>query len=152
RPGIVARSTSEMPAFSPYQFIQRVSRSLSPMRYYLEGLEVADDGENGGGSGGTDVEMTDAGHVRGASGSTTARNHASLLPPRRAEEEDEDADGDVDFWGADGGFLSGEEYDDDDDEGSESESDSDAEMEDDDDEPPGAEDGEVQDMELFGHR
>ncbi|KAK5165981.1 hypothetical protein LTR04_000924 [Oleoguttula sp. CCFEE 6159] len=49
----------------PYQMFQRVSRSLSPMRYYLEGLDT----EN-------DAEMADVGHVEG----------------RRKEDGNDDAD------------------------------------------------------------
>lgn len=32
----------ELPRFSPYEFVQSLSRSLSPMRYYMEGLDMSD--------------------------------------------------------------------------------------------------------------
>ncbi|PIA92646.1 putative RING finger protein [Cercospora beticola] len=36
----------ELPRFSPYEMMDAVSRSLSPMRYYLRGLDVTDDQED----------------------------------------------------------------------------------------------------------
>ena len=32
----------ELPRFNPYEMVQALSRSLSPMRYYMEGLDVSD--------------------------------------------------------------------------------------------------------------
>jgi len=32
----------ELPRFSPYEMVQALSRSLSPMRYYMEGLDMSD--------------------------------------------------------------------------------------------------------------
>lgn len=112
--------------FSPLEMFQRVSRSLSPIRHYLNG----------------------------------------------SDSEGEDSDADVDFWGTDGRFLSGEEDDDDDDDDDyddedydddeEDSSDEDDEDEDDDDESEGEgrggehdarTRGELDDLdELIGHR
>lgn len=103
--------------FSPLEMFQRVSRSLSPIRHYLNGSED-EDGDDGDFDAGILVDETDA---------------------------------EVDFWGADGRFLSGEEESDDDDEEDDS-----SEEEDEgngDESPEERARGELDDLdELIGHR
>ncbi|KAK5114997.1 hypothetical protein LTR85_010035 [Meristemomyces frigidus] len=133
----------ELPRFSASQMFDAMSRSLSPMRYYLQGLDMPD------------------GHLaRGAQ-----RNHSptsirsdptgeATASKRRASEASED----IGFWGPGGHFLSGEEDGTDDsihavrhgdETSSSSESElSDVEMADEDDD--GGDDHEG--IELFGHR
>jgi len=103
-------------SFSPYEMLQRMSRSLSPIRRYLANEEGADGSE-------------------------------------AVETDDE-----LDFWGADGRFLSGDEDDtdddDDDEEGSESEDSDDDDDEDEEarDEDDGNESDREHFLELVGHR
>ena len=130
----------ELPRFSPYDMFDSLSRSLSPMRYYLQGLDVRDD------------------QVRREANRSPTSVHSDPTGDATATKDlpDETA---VGFWGSDGQFLSGEEDDDDSDESvhavnqddddeseSESEDASDAEMVEDDIEGPD------DDWELFGHR
>ena len=124
----------ELPRFSPYDMFDTLSRSLSPMRYYLQGLDVRDE------------EMR-----REANRSPTSiRSDPTANATAAKAGLDDDA---VEFWGSDGQFLSGEENNDDEDgEGdssSESEESSDAEMVDDEADGP---DDDVDHMELIGHR
>ncbi|OCK78060.1 zf-CHY-domain-containing protein [Lepidopterella palustris CBS 459.81] len=106
-----SRPSTAEPASLPYQMLERVSRSLSPLRNYLG--RTGDD-----------------------------------LPLRTVLDPDDDQS--LDFWGADGRFLSGEE------ESEGSDSDSDESMEDEDaveeDEGDDEGDDEMNDIELFGHR
>lgn len=109
--GFGALAQMEIP-FSPLEMFQRVSRSLSPIRHYLNG----------------------------------------------SESEGDESEGDVDFWGSDGRFLSGEEESDEEDDEEESSD----EEEDEEDESDGEGGGEGQDErarrelddldELIGHR
>lgn len=122
----------ELPRFSPYDMFDSLSRSLSPMRYYLQGLDVRDE------------QLRRDGNRSPTSVRSDPLADAST---RKAEMDD-----DVGFWGSDGHFLSGEENDDSDGEDSgsaseESERESDDEMVDDD-----GPDEDVDPMDLIGHR
>lgn len=110
--GFGALAQMEIP-FSPLEMFQRVSRSLSPIRHYLNG----------------------------------------------SESEGDDSEGDVDFWGTDGRFLSGEEESDDEEEDEESSDEDDDEEEEDESDGEAREGGEerarreLDDLdELIGHR
>ena len=120
----------ELPRFSPYDMFDSLSRSLSPMRYYLQGLDVRDE------------ELR-----RDSNRSPTSirSDPTADATTRKADLED-----DVGFWGSDGNFLSGEENEDSDgdDDGSSSESDSPSDDEMVDDGP----DEDVDPMDLIGHR
>jgi uncharacterized CHY-type Zn-finger protein len=135
----------EFGRFSPYQMFDSLSRSFSPMRYYLQGLDV-----------GEDMRRDPRGRAR--------ERRASRLSVRSDPTADATigkVGGDDDLWVTDDeseeegegegarGRNRDVEDDDEDDEESESESEeTDAEMVDDDE----AEGADVDEMELFGHR
>ena len=143
----VEREPYRLGGISPYDLLQNVGRSLSPMRMYLEEF---------------DSNVRD----RAAYASRRMSEYAASMAPKRFNTEQQPrrphsiAEGEtenVGFWGADGAqFLSGGEEGDDEDEedGSGSEEDED----DDDDldglsiEGDGDGENEEDDMELFGHR
>ncbi|EMC97106.1 hypothetical protein BAUCODRAFT_87724 [Baudoinia panamericana UAMH 10762] len=150
----------ELPRFSPYEMFDAVSRSLSPMRYYLAGLDVGEGSFRRRSSATADRNRSPTSIHSDPTGTVTVgKTKRKLRNPQDAVAVDDDA---VEFWGSDGQLLSsGEEGTDDsihavrrrDESSSESESDDemrDAEMLDDDDEDGEGEDGE--EMELFGHR
>jgi hypothetical protein len=123
----------ELPRFSPYDMFDSLSRSLSPMRYYLQGLDVRDE------------EMR-----RDANRSPTSIRSdptADATPAKREELDD-----DVGFWGGDGHFLSGEENEDSEGEGEESSSESDSPSDDEMVDDGDGGDDDVDPMDLFGHR
>ncbi|KAI7485553.1 zf-CHY-domain-containing protein [Hortaea werneckii] len=158
----------ELPRFSPAEMLDAVSRSLSPMRYYLQGLDMNEE-EEGGGRGFQRQQRRSGTAMRNFS-PTSIRSDPTAdasSAMRRASETDEE--GNVrGFWAgsSDGVVLSGDDdedeseddntddsvhavrQDDDDDETSSSESEvSDTEMADEQD------DGDDEDeMALFGHR
>ena len=146
-PNLPNMSNLELPRFSPYDMFDSLSRSLSPMRYYLQGLDVRDE----------EIRRDANRSPTSVHSDPTANATASKLKGSEGLADD-DA---VEFWGSDGHFLSSEgddegsapdaqAVDDDDEEESETDSDdvSDAEMVEDD--LDGGDDDE--DMELFGHR
>lgn len=144
----------ELPRFSPYEMFDAVSRSLSPMRYYLQGLD-------------------DVGMRRRSLGVDRNRSPTSIRSaptpivggkrknPLGSDEDDEEA---VQFWGSDEQFLSGEEADEDDDDdgvrvlqqgeetSSEEESSSEEEGSDVDMDDDGIDDDEDESLLLPGHR
>lgn len=134
-------SAFELPTFSPYEMIRRVSRNLSPMRYYLEGSDAREENSAEG-------SASRASKRALPSGDDARRQQRGMQP---INVEDEHA---VEFWGEDGHFLSGEEDQDGEEsdeassESEDSDQPSDVEMAEDEAEP-GNED---EDMELFGHR
>ncbi|OTA29511.1 hypothetical protein BTJ68_09371 [Hortaea werneckii EXF-2000] len=158
----------ELPRFSPAEMLDAVSRSLSPMRYYLQGLDMNEEEE--GGERGFQRQQRRSGTAMRNFSPTSIRSDPTAdasSAMRRASETDEE--GNVrGFWAgsSDGVVLSGDDdedeseddntddsvhavrQDDDDDETSSSESEvSDTEMADEQD------DGDDEDeMALFGHR
>ncbi|KAI7321184.1 hypothetical protein KC326_g2398 [Hortaea werneckii] len=159
----------ELPRFSPAEMLDAVSRSLSPMRYYLQGLDMNEEEEGGGFQQQQQRSMRSGNAMRNFS-PTSIRSDPTAdasSAMRRASETDEEGNA-RGFWAgsSDGVVLSGDDdedddeddtddsvhavrQDDDDDETSSSESEvSDTEMAD---EEP--DDGDEEDeMALFGHR
>ncbi|KAI6860720.1 hypothetical protein KC338_g6871 [Hortaea werneckii] len=160
----------ELPRFSPAEMLDAVSRSLSPMRYYLQGLDMNEEEEEEGGEGeaGFQRRQRRSGNPMRSFSPISVRSDPTAdasSAMRRASETDEEGNA-RGFWAgsSDGVVLSGdddeEDEDDDtddsvhavrqdnDDETSSSESEvSDAEMADEQD------DGDEEDeMALFGHR
>lgn len=141
----------ELPRFNPYEMVQALSRSLSPMRYYMEGLDVSD------------LERMSGAAPR----PPLARRSYSEVPAGSPDEAPEDKrprtsaelGGASRFWGNDGVAVvssssEGEEM-----EVSEEEEDDDEDEEDDDDDSDdddAGDDGEEEDLEdrlqIFGHR
>ena len=135
----------ELPRFSPLEMFDAVSRSLSPMRFYLQGLDMRDE----------DLRRRAADRNLSPTSIRSDPTADATESKRRASGVDDE---DVAFFGSDGHFMSdeGEATDesmhavDHDDETSSSDSEdmSDTEMAEDDVE--GGDDEE--DMALFGHR
>jgi len=134
----------ELPRFNPYEMVQALSRSLSPMRYYMEGLDVSD------------LERMSGAAPR----PPLARRSYSEVPAGSPDESPEekrprtsvDLSAASRVWGDDGAAVvssSGEEMEG---SGSEEEDDDDDDTDDDD----GGDDGEEEDLEdrleIFGHR
>lgn len=150
-PDMPRMSDIELPRFSPYEMFDAVSRSLSPMRYYLRGLDGREQEVRVGGRSAN--RSPTSVHSDPLAGPSTSRRK----PPAGSDGNPEDQVADheaVDFWASDGAVVSGEEDDsihavNDDETSSESESEeSDAEMGDDE----GEAGDEDEEMELFGHR
>jgi hypothetical protein len=130
----------ELPRFSPYEMVQALSRSLSPMRYYMEGLDMSDLERMGGVQARPPLARRShsevpAGTPDEAPEEKSPRTSVELRPSPR-------------FWGGDGAAVvsdseegSASESDDDDDD------DDDGDVNDDDD----GEEGEDP-LALFGHR
>ncbi|RMY37870.1 hypothetical protein D0865_13240 [Hortaea werneckii] len=161
----------ELPRFSPAEMLDAVSRSLSPMRYYLQGLDMNEEEEGGG----FQQQQQQQQQQRSMRSGNAVRNFSptsirsdptadASSAMRRASETDEEGNA-RGFWAgsSDGVVLSGDDddeddtddsvhavrQDDDDDETSSSESEvSDTEMADEE-----QDDGDEEDeMALFGHR
>ncbi|RMX85395.1 hypothetical protein D0867_15879, partial [Hortaea werneckii] len=157
----------ELPRFSPAEMLDAVSRSLSPMRYYLQGLDMNEEEEGGGFQ---QQQQRRSGNAMRNFSPTSIRSDPTAdasSAMRRASETDEEGNA-RGFWAesSDGVVLSGDDdedddeddtddsvhavrQDDDDDETSSSESEvSDTEMADEE-----QDDGDEEDeMALFGHR
>ena len=143
----VEREPYRLGGISPYDLLQNVGRSLSPMRMYLEEF---------------DSNVRD----RAAYASRRMSEYAASMAPKRFNTEQQPrrphsiAEGEtenVGFWGADGAqFLSGGEEGDDEDEedgsGSEEDEDDDEDLDGLSIEGDGDGENEEDDMELFGHR
>ena len=139
----------EIPRFSPYEMVQALSRSLSPMRYYMEGLDVRDGGEG-----------SSSGPRAGRPPARRSFSQGPESPPvpgastgsKKARLDGEGGG----FWGS-AVLSSGEEDEDDEEDEVEEESESEFESESEDDEPEVAvvdsieEDDDVDELELFGH-
>jgi hypothetical protein len=130
----------ELPRFSPYEMVQALSRSLSPMRYYMEGLDMSDLDRMGGVQARPPLARRShsevpAGTPDEAPEEKRPRTSVELRPSPR-------------FWGGDGAAI----VSDSEEEGSVSESDDD----DDDDEGDLNDDDDGEEGEdplaLFGHR
>ncbi|RMY34276.1 hypothetical protein D0865_14226 [Hortaea werneckii] len=152
----------ELPRFSPAEMLDAVSRSLSPMRYYLQGLDMNEEEEGGG----FQQQQRRSGNAMRNFSPTSIRSDPTAdasSAMRRASETDEEGNA-RGFWAgsSDGVVLSGDDdeddtddsvhavrQDDDDDETSSSESEvSNTEMADEE-----QDDGDEEDeMALFGHR
>ncbi|EME84280.1 uncharacterized protein MYCFIDRAFT_210838 [Pseudocercospora fijiensis CIRAD86] len=129
----------EMPRFSPYEMIDSLSRSFSPMRYYLRGLDTQDEDEIGS----EHHRPTSARSVPGR-----ARRGSKLRTRSDADVQSIDVDLFEQSDDEDGtGETAGEEESSDD-EGDEEQDMSDADMLDDVDDGD-ADEGE---FEIFGHR
>jgi len=131
----------ELPRFSPYEMVQALSRSLSPMRYYMEGLDMSDLERMGG----------------VAARPPLARRSHSEVPAGTPDETPEEKrprtteDLRTGFWGGEGtALVSSSEEEEEEGSGSESEDDDD-EDEDVGDLDDGEDEGEDP-LALFGHR
>ena len=125
----------ELPRFSPYDMFDSLSRSLSPMRYYLQGLDVQED----------ERLRRDANRSPNSIRSDpTADATAAKAGGLNGDE--------VEFWGSDGHFLSGEENEGSDGEHVGDESSSGSETPSDDEMADDGADDDVDPMDLIGHR
>jgi len=142
----------ELPRFSPYEMFDAVSRSLSPMRYYLQGLDVLD--------------REGRGQDRSP---TSVRSDPMADATRRKRRASGNVDEAVNYWGLERDFGLGEdevrsgrdgdgedvemgEGRDGDDEDDDDDDDDDEDDFGDDDDEGRADDREEMDLELFGHR
>ncbi|WPH01012.1 zf-CHY-domain-containing protein [Acrodontium crateriforme] len=147
-PNFPDMSNIELSRFSPYGMMNAVSRSLSPMRYYLQGLDVRDHGFMRRPS--TDRNRSPT-SIRSDPTADATSTKMALTDERDAASYVDDEG--TEFWGEDERGLSGNKLDgrragdeeDDEDDSSDDSDVSDADMLDD-------ADDEEEDMALFGHR
>jgi hypothetical protein len=129
----------ELPRFSPYEMVQALSRSLSPMRYYMEGLDMSDLERMGG--------VQPRPPLARRSHSEVPAGTPDEAPEEKRPRTSEELRPSPRFWGGDGVAVVSDSE-----EGSASESDDDedddeGDLNDDDD----GEEGEDP-LALFGHR
>jgi hypothetical protein len=139
----------ELPRFNPYEMVQALSRSLSPMRYYMEGLDVSD------------IERMSGAAPR----PPLARRSYSEVPAGSPDESPEEkrprtsvdlSAASSRFWGDDGAAVVSDDGEEMVGSGSEEDDDDDDDDDDSDDDDAGDDDGEEEDLEdrlqIFGHR
>ncbi|KAK8215193.1 hypothetical protein M8818_002204 [Zalaria obscura] len=136
--------------FSPYDIIQRVQRSLSPMRMYLEeygrrpSFSWSKDDSTAADAADADAADKELGEEKlRADGDARAGDAGAAAGAGKGVGDER-----VEFWGQDGHFLSGESADEDDGDDEEWED----ESSEDEDEEEGDAEEEQDDMELLGHR
>jgi len=131
----------ELPRFSPYEMVQALSRSLSPMRYYMEGLDMSDLERMGG--------LPRPPLARRSHSEVPAGTPDEAAPEEKRPRTTEDLRAAPRFWGGEAAVVSSSEEE----EGSGSESEE--EEEDDEGEYLAEDDGEDEGedpLALFGHR
>ena len=135
----------ELPRFSPYEMVQALSRSLSPMRYYMEGLDMSDLERMGG--------LPRPPLARRSHSEVPAGTPDEAAPEEKRPRTMEDLRAAPRFWGGEAAVVSSSEEEE---EGSGSESEEEEEEEEDDEgedlaEDDGEDEGEDP-LALFGHR
>lgn len=152
----------ELPRFSPYEFVQSLSRSLSPMRYYMEGLDM-NDVEH--------IAQNMTGQRSRSARPSVRRSHDEVpaaSPPVTGPEEKRPRtssgvpSGNVGFWGS---ALMSDDEDEEDEDDSEEDYDEDDDDDDEDDEDEDEDENRVHgdasdvddieepdEFEIFGHR
>lgn len=134
----------ELPRFSPYEMIDAVSRSLSPMRYYLRGLDARDE---------EDLPNLAARRPASVRSGPERRMGGSKL---RSGSEGSEGVESADLWGSDGGSGDsvhvGEAVEDESSEGEEWEDEDDEDEGEEEDKEETGKGGKREELELFGHR
>jgi len=108
----------ELPRFSPYEMVQALSRSLSPMRYYMEGLDMSDLERMGGLPPRPPLARRSPSEVPAGTPDTDE------APEEKRPRTTEDLRAATRFWGADGTAVASSSEEEEE-EGSESEEDDD---------------------------